>query len=98
MDLMIIYDKLEALSKEISSGGSELIKHVDELIEATEGLKSAWKGADSDIYCTKLIEYLNKIKDISTTYGLLADTMVKSSTKYKECDEKYSKEVKGTVV
>ena len=86
------------ITKDIEKNANDLNTLIDTLLKEVNELEANWVGYDSNIYCMTVNEYLNKIKEISTAYTKIEETIKNSIIDYKECDSKYAQAMKEVEV
>ena len=86
MNLIVDYDKLEDVGKEISEEEIKLENSLTNIEKILMELKDCWKGKDSEQFISNATEYIQNEKEKAKRVNILGEVVSKVAGNYRDKD------------
>ena len=90
MEIVVKHKELNEVAKNMDVNAEKMDVEIDKLLNDINNLSNIWQGKDSNIFCEKVKDYLDNLRDVPYTYRVLDNFIERADRSYKEIDDSYA--------
>ena len=95
MDFNVKYEELNEIGKYIEAKANEIDRIFDNIKKIADSVNDAWKGKDSDVFVSKVVNRIEKEKENNKKVRLMYDMISFVSGNYKDKDLEWKSKMKN---
>ena len=95
MSTNVKYEELNEIGKYIEAKANEIDRIFDNIKKIADSVNDAWKGKDSDVFVSKVVNRIEKEKENNKKVRLMYDMISFVSGNYKDKDLEWKSKMKN---